>query len=65
MRTKTDKEILDDATLMTWHSFDSVPWNDSSTFGLTTTANNVNLVSGKVNHALNFKTNSAYYQVEY
>ncbi|CAF1603288.1 unnamed protein product [Adineta ricciae] len=63
MRTKTDMEILDDATLITWHSFDSVSWKDSSTFGLTATANNVNLVSGKVNHALNFNSSSAYYQI--
>ncbi|CAF1664459.1 unnamed protein product, partial [Adineta ricciae] len=63
MRTKTDMEILDDATLMTWHSFDSVSWNDSSTFGLTAIANNVNLVSGKVNYALNFNSSSAYYQI--
>ena len=63
MRTKTDMEILDDATLMTWHSFDSIPWNDSSSFGLVVIANNVNLVTGKVNQALNFNSNSSYYQV--
>ena len=63
MRAKTDMEILNDATLVTWHSFDSIPWNDSSSWGLITTANNVNLVSGKVNQALHFNSSSSYYQV--
>ncbi|UJR19190.1 hypothetical protein I4U23_022320 [Adineta vaga] len=63
MRTKTDIEILNDATLMTWHSFDSIPWKDSGSFGLTTTANKVSLVPGKVNQALNFNSSSSYYQV--
>ena len=63
MRTKTDTEILDDATLMAWHSFDSMPWKDSSSFGLIATANNVRLVPGKVNQALYFNSSSSYYQV--
>ncbi|CAF1153232.1 unnamed protein product [Adineta ricciae] len=63
MRTKSDLEILNDATLMTWHSFDSVSWNDSSSLGLMATVNNVYLVTGKVNQAIHLNSSSSYYQI--
>ncbi|CAF4097271.1 unnamed protein product, partial [Adineta steineri] len=52
MRTKTASEILNDATLTTWHSFDSIPLQDSGPLGLITATNNVTLATGKVNQAL-------------
>ncbi|UJR24238.1 hypothetical protein I4U23_027205 [Adineta vaga] len=63
MRIKTDIEILTDATLTTWHSFDNIPFNDSGPLGLISTVNDVTLVSGKVNQALSFNSNLSFYQI--
>ncbi|CAF0960085.1 unnamed protein product [Adineta steineri] len=63
-RTKTDSEILTDATLTTWHSFDSIPLQDSGPLGLITKTNNVTLATGKVNQALSFNSSSSYYQIQ-
>ncbi|CAF4075554.1 unnamed protein product, partial [Adineta steineri] len=64
MRTKSASEILTDATLTTWHSFDSIPLQDSGPLGLITTTNNVTLATGKVNQALSFNSTSSYYQIQ-
>ncbi|CAF3828348.1 unnamed protein product, partial [Adineta steineri] len=64
MRTRIDNEILIDATLTTWHSFDSIPLQDSGPLGLITTTNNVTLATGKVNQALSFNSTSSYYQIQ-
>ena len=63
MRTKSSSEILDDATLVTWNSFDSVSYYDSGPLNLTVTVVNVTSVSGRVNQAISFNSNSSYYQV--
>ncbi len=64
MQAKNASEILDDATLTTWHSFDSSsPYSDSGPLRLTVTAVNVTSVSGRVNQAISFTSNSSYYQV--
>ncbi len=64
MRSKNATEILDDATLVTWNTFDSTPYIDSGPLNLSVTAVNVTSVSGKVNQAINFNSNSSYYQVK-
>ncbi|CAF3814722.1 unnamed protein product [Adineta steineri] len=64
MRVKSASEILTDATLTTWHSFDSIPLQDSGPLGLITTTNNVTLATGKVNQALSFNSTSPYYQIQ-
>ncbi|CAF4203509.1 unnamed protein product, partial [Adineta steineri] len=63
-RAKSASEILDDATLTTWHSFDSIPLQDSGPLELIVTTNDVTLATGKVNQALNFNLNSSYYQIQ-
>jgi hypothetical protein len=64
MRTKTDSEILDDATLVCWYSFDGYSYDDSGPLGLNGTAGNITFVNGRVNQAINFTSNSSYYQVK-
>ncbi|CAF4165438.1 unnamed protein product, partial [Adineta steineri] len=64
MRAKSASEILDDATLTTWHSFDIIPLQDSVPLGLIVTTNDVTLATGKVNQALNFNSSSSYYQIQ-
>ncbi|CAF1533832.1 unnamed protein product [Adineta ricciae] len=63
MRVKTNSEILTDATLTTWHSFDNISLIDSGPLGLTRTYSNVTLVPGKVNQALSFNSSLSFYQV--
>ncbi|CAF1036511.1 unnamed protein product [Adineta steineri] len=63
MRSKTATEILGDATLTTWHSFDSTPYSDTGPLGLNAKAVNVTSVSGRVNQAISFTSNSSYYQI--
>jgi hypothetical protein len=63
MRTKNSSEILNDATLVTWNSFDSLPYYDSGPLSLIVTANNLTSVIGRVNQAISFTSNSSYYQV--
>ena len=65
MRTKNASEILDDATLVSWNSFDqNGSYTDSGPLRLRITAVNVSSVSGKVNQAIRFTSNSSYYQVK-
>jgi hypothetical protein len=65
MRTKTESEILDDATLVCWHSFDGGSYDDSGSLGLNGTAANVTIVNGRVNQAINFTSDLSYYQVKH
>jgi hypothetical protein len=63
MRTKNISEILDDATLVCWHSFDNGEYYDFGPLRLNGTAINVTFVNGRVNQAISFSSNSSYYQV--
>ena len=63
MRVKTAREILDDATLVCWYSFDHDSYLDSGPLRLKTTAVNVSFVLGRVNRSMSFDSNSSYYQV--
>ena len=62
MRAKNASEILDDATLVTWNSFDNTSYSDSGPLHLIVTAVNVASVSGRVLRAIKFNNNSSYYQ---
>ena len=64
MRTKNATEILDDATLVTYNSFDGGSYVDSGPLRLTVTTNNITSVSGRVNQAIRLNSNSSYYQVK-
>lgn len=63
MRAKTAKEILDDATLVCWYSFDHDSFYDSGPLRLRETAMNVTFVSGRIDRAINFTSNSSSFQV--
>ncbi|CAF1321321.1 unnamed protein product [Adineta steineri] len=63
MAAKSAGDILNDATLASWHSFDSEITYDSGPHKLKGTAVHVTLVPGKVNQGLNFNLDSSYYQV--
>ena len=63
MRAKTAREILDDATLVCWHSFDSGSCHDSGPLRLNVTAVNISFVPGRKGQAISFTSNSSYYQV--
>lgn len=63
MRTKNATEVWDEATLVTWHSFDTIPYSDSGSLRLRTTAINITSVSGRVNQAIRFTSSLSYYQV--
>ena len=63
MRAKTAGEIVEEATLITWHSFDQNPYRDSGPNNINSTSLDVTPVPGRVNQALNFTSNSAYYEV--
>ncbi|CAF1668693.1 unnamed protein product, partial [Adineta ricciae] len=63
MKAKTASEILDDATLVTYHSFDSQSYYDASSLRLKGTYANVTFSIGKINHAINFQSNSSFYEV--
>ncbi|CAF3539403.1 unnamed protein product [Adineta steineri] len=63
MATKSAGDILNDATLASWHSFDCQITYDSGPNKLQGTAVDVTLAPGKVNQGLNFSLSSSYYQV--
>jgi hypothetical protein len=64
MSAKNASEILDDATLTTWQSFDNPSsYSDSGPLRLKINAVNVTSVSGRVNQAISFTSNSSFYQV--
>jgi hypothetical protein len=64
MQAKTATEILTDATLTSWHSFDGGSYYDSGPIGLNGTAVSITSVSGRVNQAISFTSSSSYYQVK-
>lgn len=65
LRAKTASEILDDATLVTYHSFDDASsYRDESSMKLLVTSNNITSVNGRINRAIAFLSNSSYYQVK-
>ncbi|CAF4162531.1 unnamed protein product, partial [Adineta steineri] len=63
MSAKSAGDILNDATLASWHSFDCEITHDSGPNKLQGKAVDVTLASGKVNQALKFSLSSSYYQV--
>ncbi|CAF0952846.1 unnamed protein product [Adineta steineri] len=63
MREKQPNEILDDATLVTWNSFDNLPYSDSGSLNLNVKVSNLTSVSGRVNEAVRFSSNLSYYQM--
>ncbi|CAF1401249.1 unnamed protein product [Adineta steineri] len=63
MAAKSADDILNDATLASWHSFDSEITYDSGPHKLQGTAVDVILVPGKVGQGLNFNLDSSYYQI--
>ena len=63
MRTKNGSEILDEATLVTWNSFDNGSFVDSGPLHLIVTAVNITSIAGRVNQGIHFNSNSSYYQV--
>ncbi|CAF3500469.1 unnamed protein product [Adineta steineri] len=65
MAAKSAHDILNDATLTTWHSFDYEITYDSGPNKLQGKAVDVTPASGKVNQALKFGSSSSYYQVRH
>ncbi len=64
MSAKNASEISDDAILTTWQPFDNPSsYSDSDPIRLNIKAVNVTSVSGRVNQAISFTSNSSYYQV--
>ncbi|CAF1086071.1 unnamed protein product [Adineta steineri] len=63
MAAKSASDILNDASLASWHSFDNGFTYDSGPNKLQGTAADVTLAPGKVNQGLNFSLSSSYYQV--
>jgi hypothetical protein len=62
LRAKTAEEILEDATLCAYYSFDSGTLADLGPNGLNGSAVNTKSVKGKVNQALQFSSSVAYFQ---
>ncbi|CAF1356176.1 unnamed protein product [Adineta steineri] len=63
MAAKSADDILNDATLASWHSFDCDITYDSGPNKLQGKAVDVTLPPGKVDQGLNFSLSSSYYQV--
>ncbi|CAF1327744.1 unnamed protein product [Adineta steineri] len=63
MNARSASDILSDATLTTWHSFDCGISFDSGPLRINGTANNVILASGRVGQGLSFTSSSSYYQL--
>ncbi|CAF0898264.1 unnamed protein product [Adineta steineri] len=63
MAAKSASDILNDATLASWHSFDRDITYDSGPNKLQGKAFDVTLAPGKVDQGLNFSLSSSYYQV--
>ncbi|CAF1435857.1 unnamed protein product, partial [Adineta steineri] len=62
MNARSAGDILNDATLASWHSFDCDITYDSGPNKLQGKAVDVTLAPGKVNQGLNFSLSSSYYQ---
>lgn len=61
-RTKTDDEILDDASLVAYYSFDCGSTLDSGPNLLHGTAIGQTMITGRTNNALQFTSSGAYFQ---
>ncbi|CAF1643220.1 unnamed protein product [Adineta ricciae] len=64
MKVKSASEILDDATLVTNHSFDYQSYYDSSSLHLKGKYTNVTFVNGRMNKAIHFQSNLSFYQID-
>ncbi|CAF1528772.1 unnamed protein product [Adineta ricciae] len=64
MKAKNASEILDDATLVTYHSFDYQSYYDSSSLHLKGKYTNVTFVNGRMNKAIHFQSNLSLYQID-
>ncbi len=62
MRAKNASEILDDATLVCWYSFEN-DLHDSGPLHLIGAAVNVSFITRQANQAIHFTSNSSYFQV--
>ncbi|CAF1320452.1 unnamed protein product [Adineta steineri] len=63
MNARSASDILSDATLTTWHSFDCGISFDSGPNRINGMASNVMLASGRVGQGLSFISSSSYYQL--
>ncbi|CAF1065997.1 unnamed protein product [Adineta steineri] len=63
MNARSASDILSDATLSTWHSFDCGISYDSGPNRIKGTAYNVILASGRVGQGLSYTSSSSYYQL--
>ncbi|CAF1498261.1 unnamed protein product, partial [Didymodactylos carnosus] len=63
IRAKTATEILDDATLTAFYSFDSGSFYDSGPNKINGFGFNTSVVSGKVGQAIQFAQNYSYFQI--
>ncbi|CAF1216464.1 unnamed protein product [Adineta steineri] len=63
MAVNSADDILDDATLASWYSFDYEITYDSGPNKLQGKAVDLTLASGKVDQGLNFSLNSSFYQI--
>ncbi|CAF4172873.1 unnamed protein product [Adineta steineri] len=63
MNARSASDILSDATLTTWHSFDCGISYDSGPNRINGTSNNVTLASGRVGQGLSYTSSSSYYQL--
>lgn len=62
-RSKNASEILLDASLVAYFSFDNQSYLDSGPNHILGTAVNITSVSGRVNQAIKFNSSSSYFQV--
>ena len=66
MHAKNASEILDDATLVTHHSFDTPgSYHDDGSLKLIAIYSNITSVAGRINRAITFSSNLSYYQVRF
>ncbi|CAF3853439.1 unnamed protein product, partial [Adineta steineri] len=63
MNARSASDILSDATLTTWHSFDCEISFDSGPLRINGAANNVILAPGRVGQGLIFNSSSSYYKL--
>jgi hypothetical protein len=63
MQAKNASEILTDATLVIYHSFDNALYSDSGPLSLLVKVGNITSVTGRVNQAISFTSSLSYYQV--
>ncbi|CAF0837815.1 unnamed protein product [Adineta steineri] len=62
LRAKTAAEILEDATLCAYYSFDLGSFADLGPNGLNGSAMNIKIIKGRINEALQFSSSISYFQ---